>query len=143
MPGSLSGTTRRSLAVLAGLIVVLAVALVPTGAAQAYGDGTCHSGDFCVWKDINEGGSFSDLNPTVSDYDGLQYTNGCCLNDTVSSSKNRSASKYVRLWQHRNNGGLYLTHLPDGQYSGSLAFAYVSLGYMNDIASSNEERTTP
>lgn len=88
--------------------VVIATVLLAGGfvfvdanpASAAVGNGTCDSGEFCVWKDANFTGCFRDWVPINNDYDwtngsplwngGPSGCKGTGMNDKVTSVRNRS-----------------------------------------------------
>jgi hypothetical protein len=104
-----------ALAVATAAIAVGTPALVFANPASAAGrDGTCDSGEFCLYYNSGEAGSISDFTSSVSDYGTTEPTcydfkgagagKGICVKNNAASVWNRS-SKTVRVYFNSNYGG--------------------------------------
>lgn len=129
-------------AIVAGVAVVGA-ALGGLGAAgpasAASGDGVINWGEFVLWRDSNYSGPLYDAYNNIYNYSGYYFVNSVTqLNDRASSIANYDQTYSVRTYVNAGYAGSYISVLPYGQASGSVSYAYYSLGSFNDQLSSHQ-----
>ncbi|GIF21690.1 hypothetical protein BJ973_004865 [Actinoplanes tereljensis] len=129
--------TGVALAITAG---VLGVAAISAPAFAASGNGVIETGEFVLWKNSSYGAQLRDEYSAVSNYnDGRYFVNSTTkLNDNASSIANYDNSLGVRTYTDSGYSGSYISVLAYGQASGSISWAYSSLGGFNDELSSHK-----
>lgn len=105
---------RPALAVLAAVALPV---VAPSPAFAAAGNGVCEAGEFCVYREPNQGGPVMDWRRGVdlADYDDQGWpATGVELDDSVSSIWNRSSCR-VSIWSHDHNNGPGITVAAGGR----------------------------
>ena len=129
----------------AGIVAFGAAMLTASLAAPALADrdGTWHTGEFAVWQNTNYGGLIYDRAVNQEgNYGPLYFVHSnTTVGDRASSSAN---GRSVRIYGYEHSwcGGASVTHLPYGQSSGGVGYAYTSLGWANDKYSSHSSATS-
>ncbi|WP_424183896.1 peptidase inhibitor family I36 protein [Actinokineospora sp. G85] len=103
---------RASLVVGSSMALVTAVAGTATAATPR--NGTCETGEFCLYWGTVYSGSVSDFNGSVPDYGSSQPTcyefkgpgsgKGTCVKNNAGSARNKTTGHTVRVYY---NGGSY------------------------------------
>ncbi|GAB7051488.1 hypothetical protein [Catenuloplanes indicus] len=127
-------------------IVAFGAAMVTAGLAApalADRDGVWHTGEFAVWQDSGFSGRIYDRALSQEgNYGPLYFVNSNVhVGDQASSTAN---GRTVRIYAYEHSwcGGASVTHLPYGQSSGSVGYAYTTLGWANDRLSSHSSATS-
>lgn len=117
-------TRTRTTAALIGAAALLgsaAIATAPSASAAEARDGTCESGEFCLYYNSDHQGSVSDFDTSIPDYGASQPScyeyrgagngKGKCVKNDAASAWNRTGEP-VTLYVNSNYGGATQTFAP-------------------------------
>lgn len=145
-------TIRTTLAV-AGTALAMAVPLVATTPAFAAGrDGSCDTGEFCLYYNSDQAGSVSDFTTSISDYGATQPScyefkgagngQGVCVKNNAASVWNRTG-KTVRVYFNSGYAGASQDFAPGakGNLNATLKNNEASHKFLGDGGGDNESPT--
>lgn len=97
-------TTRVLLSVALGGTLVATTAPLAEATTR---NGTCETGEACVWEDDGKEGGIFDAFYYASDYSDWNYIGrDRSLDNSVSSVQNRDTGKALWMYQHARGGGI-------------------------------------
>ncbi|MFE5946811.1 peptidase inhibitor family I36 protein [Streptomyces sp. NPDC056480] len=132
---------KRAITTAVAALSIIAGAAGVSNAATPL-NGTCQTGEFCLYKGTNYSGGIADFDDDLSAYmpAGAPYfvNTGDSVNDDAGSSRNKSVFHPVRAYVYTNYSGASVYHQTSAAIcGGGLCNQYSSLGTFNNHFSSH------